>query len=249
MARILLIHSSMSLHGAPWFCWLGPLLLAVAAARPIPAQVLLAEDDVFEVPANEVLIVEAFGVLDNDTLDDEAAGENGATAELVVDAAAGTLALAPDGSLSYSPGPGFDGTDSFVYRAVFDAVSSQATVTLSACSAGPQVFTCWKEGAFLAKTAALGHPTVSEGFEDDATWGQTRTPNTSIAVSSAGVVWRANDFDPTHTAPTLPPPPPPNELSTGSGAAISSASARSSFGRPTGRPVSSCSSSATISRS
>jgi hypothetical protein len=50
--------------------------------------------------------------------------------------------------------------DSFVYRAVFGGVSDQATVTLTACSGGPQIFTCWKESAFLAKAVALGHPSL-----------------------------------------------------------------------------------------
>jgi hypothetical protein len=189
-------------------------LLAVANAGPAYAQVLLAEDDSYEVPFGETLVIEAFGVLDNDTLDGEAAGENGATVELVTDVNHGTLALSPDGSFSYMPGASFDGTDSFVYRAVFSPASDEATVTLTACAGGPQIFTCWKEAAFLAKAAALGHPSFREGFENDVVWGLARSPNTQPSVSSRGFKWRANDFDPTHV-----PLPPPNEITTGSGAA------------------------------
>ncbi len=184
------------------------------------AQVLVAEDDIFEVPAGQTLVVEAFGVLENDTLDDESAGENGATAEFVSGASHGTLSLSANGSFTYSPGASFKGTDTFVYRAVFGGASDQATVTLTACAGGPQIFTCWKKGAFLAKALALGHPSFTESFEDDAVWGPTRSPNTLLSVSSRGFDWRANDFDPTHVLPSLPPPPPPHQLTTGTGAAI-----------------------------
>ena len=191
----------------------------VAVAGPAHAQILLAEDDSFYVPLGEPLVIEAFGVLDNDTLDDESAGESGATAELVTDASHGMLALSTDGSFTYSPGATFDGTDSFVYRAVFATASDEATVTLTACGGGPQIFTCWKEAAFLAKANALGLPHFGEGFENDAIWGAARSPNNVPSVNSRGFDWRANDFDPTHSEPTLPPPPPPNEITTGSGPA------------------------------
>jgi hypothetical protein len=140
-------------------------------------------------------------------------------AELVADVSQGTLALSSDGSFTYSPGASFDGTDSFVYRAVFGTVSDEATVTLRTCTGGPQIFTCWKEAAFLAKAAALGHPNFREGFEDDAAWGQARHPNTILSVTSRGFEWRANDFDPTHVEPPQPPSPLPNEITTGPGPA------------------------------
>jgi hypothetical protein len=194
-------------------------LTVALAASPALAQVLVAVDDSFALKSGESLVVEAFGVLDNDLLDGEAAGENGAGVVLVSDSRHGTLSLGSNGSFSYAPGASFDGLDSFVYRAVFGGVSDTATVTLSACEGGPQIFTCWKEGAFLAKTAELGHPKFYEGFEDDAVWGAARTPITVPAVSSRGFEWRANDFDPTHTDPPQPPPPPPNHITTGSGAA------------------------------
>ena len=207
-------------------CFLSPsglagLLAGLIAALAVPAhaQVLLAEDDSFYVPLGEPLLIERYGVLDNDILDGESAGESGATAELVSDASHGTLALSPNGSFSYSPGATFEGTDSFVYRAVFPPASDQATVTLTACGGGPQIFTCWKEAAFLAKADALGLPRFTEGFEDDAIWGAVRSPNNALSVSSRGFDWRANDFDPTHSVPPLPPPPAPNEITTGSGAA------------------------------
>jgi len=194
-------------------------LLLFAAASPALPQTLTAEDDLFYVPQGETLIIDAFGVLDNDLLDDESAGESGATAEPVANVSHGTLALGSDGSFTYSPGGAFDGTDQFVYRAVFGGVSDEATVTLSACRGGPQIFTCWTRGAFLAKAAELGHSGFVEGFEDDSIWGSARSPTSVPSVSSHGFEWRANDIDPTHFDPPPALPPPPNRITTGSGAA------------------------------
>lgn len=204
------------------FGLLGSCLLLIIAATPVHAQVLLANDDSYGIPYGENLVVEPSGVLDNDTLDGETAGESGATAELVTNALHGTLVLSADGSFTYTPGPGFDGTDSFVYRTVFSPVFAEATVTLTACTGGPQIFTCWKEAAFLAKAATLGHPSFQEGFENSAVWGNARSPVTALSVGTRGVRWRANDFDPSHTGPPPDPPAPsPNEITTGQGPARS----------------------------
>jgi hypothetical protein len=198
-------------------CW---WLLFVAGAGAAHAQSLLANDDSYGVPFGATLVVETFGVLDNDILDDEAAGESGATADLVSDAVHGTLALSSDGAFTYSPGVTFEGNDQFVYRAVYATASAEATVELTACTGGPQVFECWKEAAFLEKAAELGYAVLREGFEHDATWGLARSPTTAPSVSSHGIEWRANDFDPTHIDPPLAPPPPaPNEITTGPGPA------------------------------
>jgi hypothetical protein len=195
------------------------VLLVVGSAGSAHAQVLLAEGDNYHVPFGQTLVVEKFGVLDNDTLNDEAAGENGATVELVSGVNHGTLMLSDDGSFRYLPGLSFEGADSFVYRAVFGAVSDEATVTLSACAGGPQIFTCWKEAEFLAKAAALGYPSFEESFEDDSDWGVARYPATIETVSSRGFEWRANDFDSTHFDPPPALPPLPNKITTGPGPA------------------------------
>ena len=79
------------------------------------AQTLVVVDDHYGIPFGQPLQVEASGVLDNDTLDGEPAGENGATAELVIGPSHGIiqcpsdieLALCPDGSFDYTPGEGF----------------------------------------------------------------------------------------------------------------------------------------------
>lgn len=188
-------------------CLLCAGLLLIGSAGPAIAQILIANDDTFSVPFGEPLIIEAFGILDNDLLNDESAGESGATATLIVDVNHGSLTLNSDGSFSYSPGVSFDGSDEFVYRAEFDTASAEATVTLSACTGGPDVFTCWSETAWLAKLAESGYLTFQEGFEDDAVWGTVRTPASLPWVSSQGILWQSN-----HTGlPSL------NNISTTSG--------------------------------
>ena len=187
----------------------------VCAATSVDAQTLVANDDSYGVPFGEPLLVEAYGVLDNDTLDGEAAGSNGVTADLVSDVSHGTLVLNPDGSFSYTPDSSFAGSDAFSYRAVFDPVSQPATVALTACTGGPQVFSCWQEAAFLAKSLELGLGDLSfqEGFEDDAAWGTARLPDTAPSISSMGIRWQTNH----------PHPPAGNEITTSGGPASTGA--------------------------
>lgn len=193
------------------------LLLLAALASAAQAQ-LLAEDDTYGVPYGADLMVEAPGVLDNDSLDGNPAAEQGVIAELVSGPGEGTLTcpsapgseLCADGSFSYSPGTLFDGIDSFSYRAVADAQTAPATVTLTACTGGPVRFTCWREAPFVAKVQELGYGTFQEGFEDDAVWGSVRFPATAPAVVSEGISWRTNH----------PDPPASNEITTGPGAAV-----------------------------
>ena len=199
-------------------------VLGLLSAGTASGQTLIAFDDAFAVPYGQALVVDAFGVLENDLLDGENAGESGAVAQLVFPVspvAHGTLVFASDGSFTYTPGASFDGNDSFVYEAVFGGVTSQATVTLSACSGGPTIFTCWKENEFLALAAAAGQPSFQEGFEDPAVWGIARSPVTVPSVSSLGFTWKANEFDPTHLVDPYPPSPPPNDITTGTGPARS----------------------------
>jgi len=194
-------------------------LLGIAGSAQ--AQTLIASDDTYGVPFNQALEVEAFGVLDNDTLDGEPAGENGATAELISNVSHGTLScptdtlldLCADGSFTYAPGPGFSGTDTFIYQAVSGAEIKQAAVTLTACSGGPMVFTCWQESSYLTKLAELGYSTFQEGFENDAVWGSVRSSisetNSAPSVTSMGITWETNH----------PAPPALNEITTGNGPA------------------------------
>jgi hypothetical protein len=171
------------------------------------AQILEAFDDLYGIPYGFTLEVEPFGVLENDLLDDENAGESGATASLVTNVSFGTLVLASDGSFTYQVGPGFAGRDEFTYRAEFGSAFGEATVILSACDGGPDIFTCWDETAFVDKIQELGFPIFQEGFENDAIWGQARSPLSAASVVSQGIEWRSNH----------PDPPAENPISTGTG--------------------------------
>jgi hypothetical protein len=148
----------------------------------VSAQTLAAVDDSYQVEAGQTLVVDAPGVLDNDTLLDEDLPP-AAEAELLTSALHGVLEcatnplrdLCPDGSFNYSADPDFLGDDSFTYRVINGASeSNEAMVTLSVsgCSGGPRVFTCWVESSFLGKLGALGFTTFQEGFENDTVWGR-----------------------------------------------------------------------------
>ena len=187
--------------------WIHGLLLAMFAATPATAQVMDAVDDAWDLDFGQELVVDNPGVLDNDLLDGEAAFEMGALAELVVDAAQGTLVLNPDGSFTYTPDPDFDGFDSFVYAAVADTISDQATVILNSCGGGPDVFFCWTEGGFQAMTTDRGYYTNFESFEDDAAWVAVRTPDSLPSVTNHGIRWTSN----------YPDAPVSNPISTTSG--------------------------------
>jgi hypothetical protein len=88
----------------------------------------VAVDDDYEVATGGVLVVPAPGVLDNDSDPDF----DPLTALVEVDPAHGMVVMNPDGSFTYTPAPGFMGTDTFGYRA-FDALvsSNPATVTIT----------------------------------------------------------------------------------------------------------------------
>ncbi len=188
------------------------LVAAVFLATAAHGQTLVAVDDTFAVPHADTLLVEAPGVLDNDTFNGGTAEDAGAVIDLVISGVThGTLILNSDGSFSYDPFADFPGVDSFTYQASVGAETGQATVTLSACDTGPTVFTCWMEGPYLAKLGELGYGTFQEGFESDATWGSVREPSTALSVVSQGIAWQTNH----------PDPPASNKITTGDGAARS----------------------------
>jgi hypothetical protein len=181
------------------------------SATSVDAQTLVANDDDYGVPNGGPLEVPPFGVLDNDTLDGGPAESPAVTAELLSDVNHGVLTLNSDGSFTYTPDSTFVGIDAFIYRAVglFAAVSQEATVTLTACTGGPQIFSCWQEASFLAKSVELGFSSFQEGFEDDAVWGIARSPATAPSISSMGILWETNH----------PDPPAGNRITTGTGPA------------------------------
>ncbi|MEE8451462.1 MAG: Ig-like domain-containing protein [Thermoguttaceae bacterium] len=86
----------------------------------------VAQDDLYVLDEGGSLDVAALGVLTNDT---DADGDL-LSAALVQDVAHGTLDLQPNGSFTYTPDPGFNGTDTFAYRAG-DGQNESNTATAS----------------------------------------------------------------------------------------------------------------------
>lgn len=73
----------------------------------------VAADDTYQTLQDTPLAIPAAGVLANDSDPDG----DPLIAELGTPPANGTLALIPDGGFTYTPAPGFTGSDSFTYRA------------------------------------------------------------------------------------------------------------------------------------
>jgi hypothetical protein len=87
----------------------------------------VAVDDSYTTAVDTPLTVPAPGVLANDSDPD---GDS-LTAQLVAGPSNGTLVLNPDGSFTYTPNAGFNGTDTFTYQASDgSALSNVATVTI-----------------------------------------------------------------------------------------------------------------------
>lgn len=97
----------------------------------------VAVDDAYSTDEDTELVVDAPGVLTNDSdIDGDAL-----TAVLELDAANGTLALAADGSFTYLPDADFFGEDSFTYKAYDGELYSEVvTVTITVNVVAPDVF-------------------------------------------------------------------------------------------------------------
>ncbi len=97
----------------------------------------VARNDSYQVDRGNALNVSAAeGVLGNDSDPDN----DNLTASVVSNPSNGTLTLNSDGSFTYTPNPGFTGTDSFIYRASDDEPSfgeATATITVNAVNSAP----------------------------------------------------------------------------------------------------------------
>ncbi|MBC2932516.1 tandem-95 repeat protein [Nocardioides sp. zg-1228] len=135
-----------------------------AAEPPNAAPVAVA--DSYSTGADQVLTVDAPGVLGNDTDPDW----NDVTATGLTQPAHGTVDLAGDGSFAYTPSDGFAGTDTFTYRASDGVAGSEpTTVTIrvnAAPVAEPDAFDA-VEGAplVLAAPGVLGNDSDADGQE------------------------------------------------------------------------------------
>ena len=125
----------------------------------------VASADSYETLANDVLVVPAPGVLNNDDDPDE----DSLIASLVSGTSNGTIALDPDGSFVYLPDADFVGEDGFRYQTSDgELVSSIAPVTLTVMSTNASPIA--NDDAFVASQAEaleVPAPGVLENDIDD----------------------------------------------------------------------------------
>jgi len=99
----------------------------------------VAVNDNYEICMNEELTVPAPGVLTNDTDAENNPLEVYMHQTDIIGPANGTLIINENGSFTYTPNEGFNGIDTFTYRAGdFDAVSERATVTITVVNCLPE---------------------------------------------------------------------------------------------------------------
>jgi VCBS repeat-containing protein len=104
--------------------------MTVAAVNDVP----VANTNTYTVQGGSTLTVSAPGVLGNDT---DVEGTS-LTASVATGVSHGTLALATNGSFTYTPAAGYSGPDSFTYRASDGtAPSAPATVSITVQPAPP----------------------------------------------------------------------------------------------------------------
>ena len=102
--------------------------LTVVAANDAPQ----VTDDIYEVTKGDTLTEDAPGVLANDSDVDG----NALTAVLVGDVTHGALTLNSDGSFTYAPESGFEGTDYFTYEANDGTTDSSIATVIIAVNPG-----------------------------------------------------------------------------------------------------------------
>jgi N-acetylneuraminic acid mutarotase len=173
---------------ATWsgFSHTGGIYYASAPANQLP----VANDDSFSAVENEKLIVDAPGVLDNDSDPD------GHSISAILDTTTtnGSLVLIGDGSFTYMPDPDFVGSDSFTYHA-FDGLghSNTATVNItvnenpnSAPTAVDDNYSMQQDGTLTVNAPGLlGNDSDPDGDPLTAAL-QTGPANGSVTVNADG---------------------------------------------------------------
>lgn len=161
----------LSVAGAPdqdgtMSVWIGGSAGRILHARyPVANQAPAGVPDAYSTAHDQALVVPPLGVLANDVDTDG----DPLRVELVSGVAHGQLDLAPTGWFTYSPAPGWDGSDGFTYR-VTDGFSSSAVTAVS---------------ILVASAPDSTPPTTTAGGADDA-WHNAPVTVTFSAVDNAG---------------------------------------------------------------
>jgi hypothetical protein len=135
-------------------------LLAGLSGRAVP----VAQPDEFDALEDVPLVVPAPGIFGNDTAD---FADTTLAAIITQQPANGTLTLNADGSMVYTPSPGFSGTDTFRYQAVgvrnfvIDRARSVLNVRLSANVSGLGTASDNKNGRVVGTVKCLLNPAVA----------------------------------------------------------------------------------------
>ncbi|HET9344610.1 MAG TPA: Ig-like domain-containing protein [Candidatus Limnocylindrales bacterium] len=146
----------------------GPLLgavvvcavLATAAPRPAAAISLLAVPDTLTTVHDRTRTVSAPGVLANDVT------ILGTVAVLDSQPPNGTVSLAPNGGYTYTPEPGFVGTDVFRYHDFDGLLSTNSTTVTITVRNAPPVAADDEESANAGRRETEGAPGVLDNDDD-----------------------------------------------------------------------------------
>lgn len=149
--------------------------------------------DAYTTPEGEALVVDAPGVLANDT-DPE---DDDLTAVSATQPGNGTVELSEDGSFTYTPDTGFSGEDTFTYRAddgTSQSTATTVTVTVEGDVEPPNAAPVARDDAFstvageplsLAAPGVLGNDTDADGDSLTATR-TSQAGNGSVTLGADG---------------------------------------------------------------
>ncbi|MCS3679280.1 surface protein [Salinibacter ruber] len=148
----------------------------------------VAEVDSFSVPEDSTLVVEAPGVLGNDSDPD---GDS-LSASLVSSVSDGDLTLRSDGSFEYSPNQGFTGMDQFEYEASDGNAADTVGATVEVKKRGEPFITTW-ETTSPDSVVTIPTDTSDSDYDFVIDWGDGTTetyagpdPDPSHSYNSAG---------------------------------------------------------------
>jgi len=155
----------------------GPVLSMVATVTiTVTNAAPVAADDAYLAIAGSPLTIAAPGVLANDT----DANSDALTAVLGVNVSNGTLALAADGSFTYTANAAFTGTDTFTYLADdANLQSAAATVTITVSA---QATTTTTTTTSTTTTSTLGTTTTTAAVSPVGTLPVTGAPILSVTA-------------------------------------------------------------------